>query len=105
MYKLYLSLFLISFSQLTFAESYRGLERIKNQAPTQHALVVGIDNYQSDELQTLGGAVNDAKLLTDVTYSRSHAPAHSYTRATTRDCPNKKKPFVWANPCGCPFRF
>jgi hypothetical protein len=55
-------LFLLSFSQFTFAESFRGVERIKVSG-TQYALVVGIDNYQSKELMTLAGAVNDAKLL------------------------------------------
>jgi len=70
MHKLLLSiLFLFIYSQTAFAESYRGVggvvgdDWIENQQPTQHALVVGIDEYQSEELMTLGGAVNDAKLL------------------------------------------
>ena len=69
MYKFwfYLFWFLLSFSQLTLA--YRGVggviasDWIENKQPTQHALVVGIDNYQSEDLMTLNGAVNDAKLL------------------------------------------
>jgi len=34
-------------------------------APTQHALVIGIDQYQHPDINTLKGAVNDAKLLRD----------------------------------------
>ncbi len=62
MYKFwfYLFWFLLSFSQFAFADSYRGVERIKISG-TQHALVVGIDKYK--EIRNLDGAVNDAKLL------------------------------------------
>ncbi len=30
--------------------------------PSQHALVIGIDHYQHPDINTLKGAVNDAKL-------------------------------------------
>jgi len=39
--------------------------RLGRVAPSQHALVIGIDQYQHPDIMTLKGAVNDAKLLRD----------------------------------------
>ncbi|HDN27531.1 MAG TPA: caspase family protein [Thioploca sp.] len=53
----------------TLATDNRGMGGIASEAPiqstlpVQHALVVGIDDYQSSQIYDLAGAVNDATLL------------------------------------------